>query len=267
MFKNWFKAQEKALEPKIAVASEPMVFATTTVLTVEEDRKKPKNIVEKIHNEFYTEIERLLVEANVELPEESVRLAEKSKALSSLGFSSAPETQAGLEIARRRDNNNQLIEVSKHFSMRYPTYKLITKESVTRICKTYGLVRADVNRYKGLVPDKNLQDILRFKVKNEDCVWYSTSGYSNKYSDWNIVDYSEKDLSKGKIERGPLQIVAPIKDLDTTGMRVEAETLKMEIKDPVVLHPVRFNKVTYYLIVTAWGPEASDPEVINPKSN
>lgn len=36
-----------------------------------------------------------------------------------------------------------------------------------------------------------------------------------------------------------------------------------EIPDPVVLYPVREG----YLIVTAWGDEASDPDVVNEVNN
>ena len=42
---------------------------------------------------------------------------------------------------------------------------------------------------------------------------------------------------------------------------------KIEIPDPVVLQPVMFNKTKYYLIVTAWGDEASDELVVNQNHN
>ena len=35
------------------------------------------------------------------------------------------------------------------------------------------------------------------------------------------------------------------------------------VPDPVVMQPVLFNDIEYYLIVTAWGEEASDVEVVN----
>ena len=42
---------------------------------------------------------------------------------------------------------------------------------------------------------------------------------------------------------------------------------KIEIPDPVVLQPVNFKGEKYYLIVTAWGDEASDELVVNETLN
>ena len=62
-----------------------------------------------------------------------------------------------------------------------------------------------------------------------------------------------------------LQICAPVKDMDSTGLEV-AEGYKLQkkhIPDPVVLQPVKNG----YLILTAWGDEASDELVVNQKFN
>jgi len=42
---------------------------------------------------------------------------------------------------------------------------------------------------------------------------------------------------------------------------------KIEIPDPVVLKPVYYGGQKHYLIVTAWGLEASDELVVNEKMN
>jgi len=42
---------------------------------------------------------------------------------------------------------------------------------------------------------------------------------------------------------------------------------KIQIPDPVVLCPVMYGSEKYYLIVTAWGKEASDKAVVNQKMN
>ena len=42
---------------------------------------------------------------------------------------------------------------------------------------------------------------------------------------------------------------------------------KIEIPDPVVLKPVFFKGMKHYLIVTAWGLEASDELVANQNHN
>jgi hypothetical protein len=72
-----------------------------------------------------------------------------------------------------------------------------------------------------------------------------------------------------EFEECPLEIAAPIKDFDTSKMVLSGRKLerKIEIPDPVVLQPVFHGGKKHYLIVTAWGDEASDPEVMNPIHN
>lgn len=64
-----------------------------------------------------------------------------------------------------------------------------------------------------------------------------------------------------------LIIAAPEKDMDTTGLtKIKNSwfsTSKRHYPDPVVMIPVKMG----YLIVTAWGDEASDPLVFNEKQN
>lgn len=42
---------------------------------------------------------------------------------------------------------------------------------------------------------------------------------------------------------------------------------KIEVPDPIVLKPVFYKDQKYYLIVTAWGLESTDQDVINEKMN
>ena len=46
------------------------------------------------------------------------------------------------------------------------------------------------------------------------------------------------------------------------GQKIEGHKI-VEAPDPIVLHEIENG----YIIVTAWGPEASDPDVVNPLSN
>jgi hypothetical protein len=66
----------------------------------------------------------------------------------------------------------------------------------------------------------------------------------------------------------PLEIAAPASDFDTTGMELKNFKLSpIEFPDPIVLQPVFFEGSKHYLIVTAWGLEASDEMVVNEKMN
>lgn len=64
------------------------------------------------------------------------------------------------------------------------------------------------------------------------------------------------------VRESPYKICAPIKDMDTKGMRLFGTKL-VNYPDPVVLYPVEMG----YIIVTAWGDEASDEIVVNQNLN
>lgn len=93
-------------------------------------------------------------------------------------------------------------------------------------------------------------------------------GNSDFYAgdDYNL--FGLRYLGGGKlfIESTKLKICAPVKDMDISGLELkEGYKLqrKIEIPDPVVLQQVKGG----YLIVTAWGDEASDPMVVNENFN
>lgn len=64
-----------------------------------------------------------------------------------------------------------------------------------------------------------------------------------------------------------LLICAPLKDMNTKGLKQVGfqffQTKRISFPDPVVLKPIQGG----YLILTAWGDEASDPLVVNEKMN
>jgi len=67
-----------------------------------------------------------------------------------------------------------------------------------------------------------------------------------------------------------MEIAAPSTDFNTEGMEAKDSKLvnmAIEVPDPVVLAPVFHNGQKHYLVVTAWGLEASDELVVNQKMN
>lgn len=70
------------------------------------------------------------------------------------------------------------------------------------------------------------------------------------------------------ITKANLEMVAPVTDFDMSNKRVVGHQLTdIPAKDPIVLQPVCYKNEKYYLIVTAWGLEASDESVLNPVMN
>lgn len=89
---------------------------------------------------------------------------------------------------------------------------------------------------------------------------YSNPLFNSKCVVFNGFQYVRADL----VDADELQICAPVKDMDLSGMTI-ADGYKVikHIPDPVVLQRVKGG----YLILTAWGDEASDEIVVNQKFN
>jgi len=250
--------------------------------------KTTNELIDEIHETFYTEVDRLLAEAGVTFSLETNKqeLIDKCERLKKLGFTNSKEVaEAQTEISRLRQLEKEntakqdLIEAIKHFSFEYPDYKFITEESVKKICEKYNLVYGEIGRYIGNVPEENLTHMEQFSIKKEDeCFieerrssWSTEKKYINQKdyergikptsSDYRMVSMSS---SYYHYEKAPLEIAAPLKDFNMTASEVkDFKISKIEIPDPVVLKPVMYNRNKYYLIVTAWGKEAEDELVKN----
>lgn len=259
--------------------------------------KSQKEIIEQIHEDFYTEVDKLLSYAKIKEDNSSKNpeLLDKANRLRKFGFTGtstveladSEESRVG-NINRENEDKDRLKEVINYFSVKYPMYKFITEDSVKKICEKYNLIYGDVKNFKGDVPEKNLQDIENFKIKDEDLCFerrYSYTYRNYKFDSFIHIDSehvnsffyakntranlsnSSSDPSTGlkyTVYLSPLEIAAPLKDFNTEKMQIEDFKLsKIEIPDPVVLQPVLYKGSKYYLIVTAWGDEASDELVVN----
>ena len=251
-------------------------------------RKSEKQLVEEIHETFYTEVDRLLAEANVgnSLETDKQHLIDKCNRLKSLGFTATKEVcDAENEIKRlnklKEENKvkSELIEAINYFAVKYPNYKFITDESVKKICQKYGLVHGDITQYIGTVPDKNLKEMELFNIEKSDSAYFTQTIYGSvigvRTLDKKYISQSQYDSMSmasrfnSREERGKcvLEIAAPIRDFDMRNMEVVDFKVKpMEI-DPVVMKPVLFKGKKYNLIVTAWGNESEDEMVVNQKMN
>lgn len=285
--------------------SKPVLETVTMNQPVTKDQTV-NDIIEEIHDSFYGEVEKLLAEAKISnsLETEYQALIDKCERLKALGFTNTAEVKsAEAEIGRLRglkranDEKEILINAIGYFSSKYPNYKFITTDSVTKICEKYGLVQGSTDKYIGTVPDKNLKHIEDFKVDEvDDCYlteyfnpepsfygrlsWFE--GYINgaEFKSKKIYKLDRFDgpiyVAKGsrsdnslQITWEPLNIVAPLKDFDMKNSELNGTKIvdKIEIPDPIVLKPVCYKNRKYFLIVTAWGLEAADELVVNPNHN
>lgn len=253
------------------------------------DNKTINEIVLEIHETFDTEVERLLEEAR-QLVQEDVdhELIDYADKLKEIGFNNSKdavmarkERQILNDMNRENKKKADTIKAINYFSQKYPHYKFITKESIIKICGKYGLVYGESSKYIGDVPKDKVEVMLNFKIDKKDYAYsiMKSSQYTrepiimlvsfdegtklNKYNprpDDRYRDFKKKSFI----------IAAPLKDFDKSNMEVKDFELvknKVPIPDPVVMQPVLFENNEYYLIVTAWGEEASDEEVVNHNMN
>lgn len=236
-------------------------------------KKKNLEIIEEIHNAFYSDSDYLIEYQNESVP---LSVDEQSKAnherLSKFGFNNT-EYRKKVEIQNVKNwENEEKLRAKKafnYFRSKYPLYKFITKSSVERICKKYDLVYGKVDRYIGNVPEKNIREIENFKIEDMDkCFIEDRFGVRFNISFANHLNSNNNNSSGyiGVSSESPLEIVCSYKDFDTSGMKIEEYHLVID--DPIVLQPVFYKGDKYYLIVTAWGgDEAIDKDVINQKMN
>lgn len=256
-------------------------------------KQQQQRIIQEIHDSFDTEVEKLLADAKISRSTETTKqdLIAKRNRLVALGFSKTQEcVEADAEIQRLSKINQEnkakgdLVRTIEYFSFRYPQYKFITEESVQKICSKYGLIYGEVSRYKGTVPDQNLKHIENFKISEEDECWEKGSRWV-RFSDMEYVSAQEAEVDNRSFEmamekgdyylaslfsrsKSPLEIAAPKSDFDLDGMEIKNHQLsRIQVPDPVVLKPVFHNGKKHYLVVTAWGLEASDELVVNQKMN
>lgn len=255
------------------------------------------SIVDEIHNEFFLAGDKILEEAKGILDDAANKSIEKSRRLSALGFTKTNE----VVIANNLINTKELAELVSYYQLNYPKYKFITENQVQEICKKYSLVCGKIGLYKGFVPEDKLSIIEQVDIKKEDadlielvntCVTHISIGYYKRSSitakqqylitggEVAVKEPIMEDIKRRAISLGikesdiyierrnggepvSFKICAPLKDMDTTGMELKGYRLEEHIPDPVVLRPVQGG----YLIVCAWGDEASDEIVVNQKLN
>ncbi len=250
--------------------------------------KTVNEIIEEIHETFYTEVDFLLSSAKISnsLDTDKQDLIDKCNRLKAIGFNNTKEVkEAEIEIDRlnklqtENEEKIELIEAINYFSFKYPNYKFITEDSIKKICAKYNLIYGEISNYIGTVPDKNIKDMENFKIDtNDECYIKNTFG-SITYLNIKQFEDEKEEFKENRryyalsgmeysLKKCSLEIAAPLKDFDAKNMEIKNFKLsKIEIPDPVVFQPVIYKNKKHFLIQTAWGLEASDEYVVNHKMN
>lgn len=256
--------------------------------------------VQQIHHEFMTASEVLLRQANEILSKANETFIEKGERLKKLGFTQTHESIVAGKMLEEKKISETVAKLVMYYQMTYPNNKFITESQVQAICDKYKLVCGPVGRYKGFVPDVKLKQIESFNIFEKDVdeghITFDPKKYTyqldeilkyfpdcrvpfNNFKDgdgWIRIFKDEKDswgtligriYEYSEVNRREMFICAPRKDMDMKGLSkigaLFAVVTQKRIPDPVVLKPVNGG----YLVVAAWGDEASDPIVVNQRDN
>lgn len=262
--------------------------------------KNYPKIVQEIHGEFESASDNLLKEVRRII--DSAPSAEKAERLKKVGFVNVPEVKKLDEIRI----TSELASLVEYYQREYPNNKFITEAQVMAICAKYKLVCAPLESYTGFVPEVKLSMVEKFFLKTQDVrprmmritkSWSSGSmlnkskhaeSVRKKLGEWIPVDHPDiyynggspfsiksgsNYMGGGYIEQVEYKdelsmlICAPEKDMKLTGLTkigsFFTRVTKVDVPDPVVLKPCKGG----FLIVCAWGDEASDEIVVNHTHN
>jgi hypothetical protein len=247
-----------------------------------------KEVIEKIHHEFNTSGEELLKEAQSIINE---TLLKKASRLAAIGFTQCIEVNKFFNDMKSKD----LVDNIVRYNIRYPNNKFITEDKVKQINSKYGLVCAPIDRFKGFVPEVKLKLIEDFNLDPSDLPEKMITNVKFSYLESQASEIRKikqkyptgiYPMSEGRnwgsmgvtlshcyissyveIENQGLVICAPRKDFNLKGLLTIGQLFMkfttIEVPDPVVLQPVKGG----YLILAAWGDEASDEIIVNQTMN
>jgi len=217
-------------------------------------------LVQEIHNDFDNASDFLLQEAKKFLQQEDYM-----EGLRKLGFEKVPEVQE----YEKKKTMKRMVETTLYYKERYPFHKFIIEDMVKTICDKYDLYCGQSFNFVGSIPDKNIKEILDFKLKDEDRpesndgVFFSWGSGSEDFSRLFLLDgkWNENKIESRGSKHVFLRICADKSQFDLSNITI-IDGYKL-IPDPIVLQPVKGG----YLVVTKWGNEASDEIVVNEKMN
>jgi len=237
-----------------------------------------------IHAEVMTSANNALKQARSILRAHKNSAKDKAERLIASGFKNAQESKELTALTKSANEERKNIEVIKHFQFKYPSHKFILLRDVKTICKKYGLVYGQVELFTGFVPEIKLKEVENFVVDSTDRQLTTIPGWgSPRKSNKSLDAFTTRQrnlLIKGRNIRirnrtnwgywrtttfclESMMIIAPPQQMEMTGKQIRNHKVVDIIKDPVVLCPVKGG----YLVVTAWGDEASDPIIVNQKLN
>lgn len=208
-------------------------------------KEKMRKVIEEIHNSFNTEVDKLLEQAKIKKSTDFINSddVKYGQILKKNGFINSKEAVLSDDLISKLyliklENHvkDELIQAINYFSIKYPFYKFITEESVLKICEKYNLIYGDVELYKENVPVKNIMDIDKFKISDEDRVYTKTLMLTPDVMAWSFLDSFEID-----------KITQPEFISQETFIRERAERFKYALRNEpeLIKRQLKFQKGNY----------------------
>jgi len=223
----------------------------------------------------------------------------KINRLKGIGFKSVKQVKENMFQEWNLTDQMQLVAASNQYKVDFPGFKFITYKQAAELCKKYKLVIGAISEFTGFVPEKNLQQIEEFRDNFRDKIftphhitritlyshasskenharlrtWQEENPFvigrtsNSKLSEKIFGDAFQISNIESELSPSSFQIAAPKGDFIDTGKKTVGHVLMnmMVISkdpDPIVMYPVDMG----YIIITAWGDEASDP-IVNHHNN
>jgi hypothetical protein len=240
--------------------------------------------IEKIHRKFDTASEKALAEAREVLKTSAAKDEKKIERFKKIGFTSGKPIKDAREAETKIAAARNMIDAIDYYAQHYPGYKFITESEIQKICKKYGLLYGDSSQYTGDIPEKNLQEIEAFTLREEDYTEDFSSVWGGSFLRESMRQMMfgyrwRMDGDRVSVEldnEAPLQtdspkskpafkICAPKTDFNTIGYEVK-DGYKL-IYDPIVIQPVSRKGINGGLIISKWGLEGEDESLVNEKMN
>lgn len=252
--------------------------------------------IEQIHFDFDNASNDIKTFTTKFRKEEFIGNEEHANILATIGFNNNPivikSKKLELDNKQREKDYNKNKELSTnvnyvidYYKQHFPFNKFIFLPQVLNICEKYNLKIGQVSLFKGDVPEKNINDIGRFLKQEKILKEKYNQNINVSVNDTNIP-LSSMIIYEGKSNTlDQYYICAPLKDfyinksVNMIGVELYKDNKKPTFKyirpekivipDPIVLKPVYTKnlKVMGFLILTAWGDEAADSNVVNENFN
>lgn len=226
----------------------------------------------EIHAAINTTADAIVSEARDLLAQAANEDEATAVSLGDRGFGAAACVKEARALREKRAEAERVAGIAE----KYPMHRYISEDGVKSVCEKYGLILGEANKFIGDIPAKNAREITAFKYADGNNVFRVTYWRGNWDSSVIVEAKNAEDaitIAKSKAWLGadghsagpaPFSVVAPASMFDKRDAHLEGHKLVQNVKDPIVLAPLGGGG---YIIVTAWGEEAGDPLVVNPKKN